>query len=218
MFEMGSAIGYSTIWMARAAGEGAMVYYTDSDPENARRAEKFIERAGNAATGGRGHAGHRGVQPIDLFFRGVVSHHSAGAGWVCGVRKIVIYAPPFVHPASVLTCRTPRPTIELRITDVGEVMPTHLSALKQMRRTQKQTLVNRRNKGVLRTSLRNIRQLLDQGDLEKAQQQMAQAVSRIDRSVQKATIHKNTASRLKSRLAKRLQGLAASKKAQPTQS
>ena len=46
VFEMGSAIGYSTIWMARAAGEGATVYYTDSDPENARQAEKFIQRAG----------------------------------------------------------------------------------------------------------------------------------------------------------------------------
>ena len=46
IFEMGSAIGYSTIWIARAAGEGATVYYTDSDPNNARQAERFIERAG----------------------------------------------------------------------------------------------------------------------------------------------------------------------------
>ena len=46
IFEMGSAIGYSTIWIARAAGEGAVVYYTDSNPDNARRAEQFIERAG----------------------------------------------------------------------------------------------------------------------------------------------------------------------------
>ena len=46
IFEMGSAIGYSTIWIARAAGEGAVVYYTDSNPDNARRAERFFERAG----------------------------------------------------------------------------------------------------------------------------------------------------------------------------
>ena len=46
IFELGSAIGYSTIWIARAAGEGAVVYYTDSNPDNARRAEQFIERAG----------------------------------------------------------------------------------------------------------------------------------------------------------------------------
>ena len=46
IFEMGSAIGYSTIWIARAAGEGSVVYYTDSDPANARLAEGFFERAG----------------------------------------------------------------------------------------------------------------------------------------------------------------------------
>lgn len=46
IFELGSAIGYSAIWFARAAGEGAVVYYTDSDPDNARQAERFIEKAG----------------------------------------------------------------------------------------------------------------------------------------------------------------------------
>ena len=46
IFEMGSAIGYSTIWLARAAGPRAKVYYTDGDPENARRAEGYFRRAG----------------------------------------------------------------------------------------------------------------------------------------------------------------------------
>lgn len=46
IFEMGSAIGYSTIWIARAAGEGSTVYYTDSDLNNARLAEGFFARAG----------------------------------------------------------------------------------------------------------------------------------------------------------------------------
>lgn len=46
IFEMGSAIGYSTIWLARAAGEGAEVHYSDGDPEKARTAGNFIARAG----------------------------------------------------------------------------------------------------------------------------------------------------------------------------
>ena len=46
IFEMGSAIGYSTIWFARAAGKGAEVFYTDGDPQNAQRAKKNFERAG----------------------------------------------------------------------------------------------------------------------------------------------------------------------------
>src|SRR4051812_22576515 len=48
IFEMGSAIGYSTIWLARAAGPKAKVYYTDGDPKNAERAAQYIKRAGVA--------------------------------------------------------------------------------------------------------------------------------------------------------------------------
>lgn len=46
IFEMGSAIGYSTIWLARAAGRGAEVYYSDGDPANAQRAKAYFRRAG----------------------------------------------------------------------------------------------------------------------------------------------------------------------------
>jgi caffeoyl-CoA O-methyltransferase len=48
IFEMGSAIGYSTIWLARAAGPKAKVYYTDGDPQNAKRASEYFRRAGVA--------------------------------------------------------------------------------------------------------------------------------------------------------------------------
>lgn len=46
VFEMGSAIGYSTVWLARAVGPKGTVYYTDSDPANARRAETYLRRVG----------------------------------------------------------------------------------------------------------------------------------------------------------------------------
>lgn len=46
VFEMGSAIGYSTIWLARAAGPRGEVYYTDSDSANAQRAQGYFRRAG----------------------------------------------------------------------------------------------------------------------------------------------------------------------------
>ncbi|MCW5978043.1 MAG: O-methyltransferase [Bryobacteraceae bacterium] len=48
IFELGSAIGYSTIWLARAAGEGGEVHYSDGSAENARRAKAYFERAGVA--------------------------------------------------------------------------------------------------------------------------------------------------------------------------
>ena len=48
IFEMGSAIGYSTIWWARALGEGGRVIYTDGDFKNAEQARRYFERAGVA--------------------------------------------------------------------------------------------------------------------------------------------------------------------------
>ncbi len=48
IFEMGSAIGYSTIWLARAVGPKGEVFYTDGSPENARRAQDYFRRAGIA--------------------------------------------------------------------------------------------------------------------------------------------------------------------------
>ncbi len=46
IFEMGSAIGYSTLWWAMAVGEGGKVIYTDSDHKNAARAKDSLHRAG----------------------------------------------------------------------------------------------------------------------------------------------------------------------------
>jgi predicted O-methyltransferase YrrM len=45
---MGSSIGYSTIWLARAVGEGGTVYYSDGSKENADEARGYFERAGVA--------------------------------------------------------------------------------------------------------------------------------------------------------------------------
>jgi len=46
VFEMGSAIGYSTIWWALAVGEGGRVTYTDGDSKNAVEARGYFQRAG----------------------------------------------------------------------------------------------------------------------------------------------------------------------------
>lgn len=49
IFELGSAIGYSTIWLARAAGCDAEVHYSDGSSSNAERARGYFERAGIAS-------------------------------------------------------------------------------------------------------------------------------------------------------------------------
>lgn len=48
VFELGSAIGYSTIWWARAVGKDGKVIYTDGDRKKAEEARGYFERAGIA--------------------------------------------------------------------------------------------------------------------------------------------------------------------------
>ncbi|MEQ8763850.1 MAG: O-methyltransferase [Planctomycetota bacterium] len=46
VFELGSGYGYSTLWFARAVGEGGVVHHTDGSKENSEQAKGFLERAG----------------------------------------------------------------------------------------------------------------------------------------------------------------------------
>jgi caffeoyl-CoA O-methyltransferase len=50
IFELGSAIGYSTIWWARAVGDGGRVIYTDGDRKKADEARGYFDRAGVSKT------------------------------------------------------------------------------------------------------------------------------------------------------------------------
>ena len=45
IFELGSAIGYSTIWLARAVGPRGRVFYTEGNPDRVREAEGYLRRA-----------------------------------------------------------------------------------------------------------------------------------------------------------------------------
>jgi predicted O-methyltransferase YrrM len=45
VFELGSAIGYSTIWFARALPANGKVWYTDGDPANAKEAKGWFAKA-----------------------------------------------------------------------------------------------------------------------------------------------------------------------------
>ena len=48
VFEMGSAIGYSTIWWAMAVGKSGKVHYTDGSEKNAKEARGYFQQAGLA--------------------------------------------------------------------------------------------------------------------------------------------------------------------------
>ena len=48
VFELGSAIGYSTAFFAEAVGPGGKVFYTDGSEKNAREARVYLTRLGLA--------------------------------------------------------------------------------------------------------------------------------------------------------------------------
>jgi small subunit ribosomal protein S20 len=83
-------------------------------------------------------------------------------------------------------------------------MADHFSALKRARQTVKRTAANRANKSRLRTALRTFRAALAAGNKEQAAAGYRETTSVLDKAVQKGVLHKNTASRYKSRLGKRL--------------
>ncbi len=86
-------------------------------------------------------------------------------------------------------------------------MANHFSALKRARQTTKRTARNRNNTSRLRTALREVREALEKGDKAAAEKVFRETVSALDKGVQKGSLHGNTASRYKSRLSARLNGL-----------
>ncbi len=86
-------------------------------------------------------------------------------------------------------------------------MANHVSSLKRARQTERKTTVNRANKSRVRSSLRALREALQKGDAQGVATQYRATVSALDKSVQKGILHKNTASRYKSRLNARVKAI-----------
>ena len=83
-------------------------------------------------------------------------------------------------------------------------MATHASALKAHRQSLVHRERNRKYRSQLRSTLKEIRTVIDGKDQAAAKKQLDQAISLIDKMAGKGIIHRNTASRYKSRLNARL--------------
>jgi len=92
-------------------------------------------------------------------------------------------------------------------------MANHVSSLKRARQTEFKTAVNRANKSKLRGTLRSLREAIAKGDSKDLKKAYSETVSVLDKSVQKGVIHKNTASRYKSRLNARVKAATSQKAA-----
>lgn len=83
------------------------------------------------------------------------------------------------------------------------------SAKKRVRQIARRTTVNTARRSRLRTFIRAVEEAIAAGDAEKAREALRAAQPEIMRGANKGVMHKNTASRKVSRLARRVKAISA---------
>ena len=78
------------------------------------------------------------------------------------------------------------------------------SEIKRNRQNEKRRQRNRIYRGRARSFVKKARLTIEDGDLQAAREATIQAISALDKAAEKGIIHKNNASRRKSRLMKHL--------------
>ena len=86
-------------------------------------------------------------------------------------------------------------------------MAHSLSAKKRIRQNVKLRARNRSRKELIKVELKAFAAAVGTGDAEKAQTALSQVASRLAKVVSKGSLHKNTAARKRSRLAKRVNAM-----------
>lgn len=92
-------------------------------------------------------------------------------------------------------------------------MPNIKSAIKRNKQNEKRRLRNRYFRGRARTFIKQARQEIESEQIEEARAATLTAVSALDKAAKKGILHKNNASRRKSRLMKKLAALEKTTKA-----
>ncbi len=87
-------------------------------------------------------------------------------------------------------------------------MPITKSAKKEMRKTQRRTVINKVSRSKAKTMVTKTEDQLASGDLETARVTLKAAISALDKAAEKGTIHANNAARRKSRLMKKANNAA----------
>jgi small subunit ribosomal protein S20 len=88
-------------------------------------------------------------------------------------------------------------------------MPNIKSAIKRTKTNEKRRLRNASQKSALRTAVKQADQAVVGTDVNAAKDALVMAQKKLDKAATKGLIHKNAASRKKSRLAKKLNALSA---------
>ncbi len=90
-------------------------------------------------------------------------------------------------------------------------MAHSLSAKKRVRQDDKKRATSRARKSQVKTQIKHFDDAIAKGDVEAAGQKYRNIVQKLDKTASTSTMHKRTAARKKSRLAKKLNGLKAKK-------
>jgi small subunit ribosomal protein S20 len=84
-----------------------------------------------------------------------------------------------------------------------------LSAKKRVRQSEARRMINRARKSRVKKQIKQFETALASGDAKAAAEQFRLTAQRLDKVASTSTMHKKTAARKKSRLAKRLNALMA---------
>jgi small subunit ribosomal protein S20 len=87
-------------------------------------------------------------------------------------------------------------------------MPNTKSAAKAMRQAERRRVNNLKTKSKFKAAVKKVKKLVSETNASEAATALKDAMSAMDKAVKKGVMHKNTASRKKSRLAKSIGKLA----------
>lgn len=90
-------------------------------------------------------------------------------------------------------------------------MAHSLSAKKRIKQNAKRRTINRARKSQVKTQIKRFEAAVSSGDGAAASEQYRVVVQKLDKTAARSTMHKKTAARKKSRLAKKLNAMKASK-------
>ncbi|MHC4728849.1 MAG: 30S ribosomal protein S20 [Planctomycetota bacterium] len=90
-------------------------------------------------------------------------------------------------------------------------MAQSLQSKKRAKQNTQRRTINRARKSQIKTQIKHLEETLSSGDVEKASEQYKNIVKKLDKTAATSTMHKKTAARKKSRLAKKVNALKAKK-------
>ncbi|AGA65183.1 SSU ribosomal protein S20p [Liberibacter crescens BT-1] len=87
-------------------------------------------------------------------------------------------------------------------------MANTVSARKMVRKISRRTLINKSRRSSVRSFIRRVHEALESGNVDAAKEAFRVAESHIQKAKSKGVLHKSTASRTVSRLAKRIKNVS----------